>query len=59
MLYVTDAGQLWHFDMVFAAAEKVGFVPDDASLEHAPFGLVQGEDGKKYVTRSGDTVRRM
>ena len=56
---MTDAGQLWHFDMVFAAAEKVGFVPDDASLEHAPFGLVQGEDGKKYVTRSGDTVRRM
>ena len=57
VLYVTDAGQSRHFDMVFAAAEKAGFVPDDASLEHVPFGLVQGEDGKKFATRSGDTVR--
>ena len=27
------------------------------SLEHVPFGLVQGEDGKKLKTRAGDTVR--
>ena len=27
------------------------------SLEHVPFGLVQGEDGKKFATRSGETVR--
>jgi arginyl-tRNA synthetase len=26
-------------------------------LEHVPFGLVQGEDGKKFATRSGDTVK--
>merc|ERR1711957_370814 len=25
--------------------------------EHVPFGLVQGDDGKKFATRSGDTVR--
>jgi arginyl-tRNA synthetase len=24
---------------------------------HVPFGLVQGEDGKKFKTRSGDTVK--
>lgn len=24
---------------------------------HVPFGLVQGEDGKKFKTRSGETVR--
>ena len=29
----------------------------DGRLEHVPFGLVQGEDGKKLKTRSGDTVR--
>lgn len=57
VLYVTDSGQSQHFDMVFAAAKKAGFVPDDTSLEHVPFGLVQGEDGKKFATRSGDTVR--
>jgi arginyl-tRNA synthetase len=57
VLYVTDAGQSQHFEMVFAAAKKAGFVPDSVSLEHVPFGLVQGEDGKKFATRSGDTVK--
>ena len=32
-------------------------IPDGARLEHVPFGLVQGEDGKKLKTRAGDTVR--
>jgi arginyl-tRNA synthetase len=57
VLYVTDAGQSQHFDMVFQAAKLAGFVPENASLEHVPFGLVQGEDGKKFATRSGDTVK--
>jgi len=57
VLYVTDAGQSQHFDMVFKAGKMAGFVPDHASLEHVPFGLVQGEDGKKFATRSGDTVK--
>lgn len=57
VLYVTDAGQAQHFDMVFKAAKIAGFVPEKASLEHVPFGLVQGEDGKKFATRSGDTVK--
>jgi arginyl-tRNA synthetase len=57
VLYVTDAGQSQHFEMVFAAAKKATFLPENVSLEHVPFGLVQGEDGKKFATRSGDTVR--
>jgi arginyl-tRNA synthetase len=57
VLYVTDAGQAQHFDMVFAVARKAGFVPEHVSLEHVPFGLVQGEDGKKFATRSGETVK--
>lgn len=57
VLYVTDAGQSQHFQMVFEAAKLAGFVTDDISLEHVPFGLVQGEDGKKFATRSGDTVK--
>jgi arginyl-tRNA synthetase len=57
VLYVTDSGQSQHFNMVFAAAKKAGYVPDHTSLEHVPFGLVQGEDGKKFATRSGDTVK--
>ena len=57
VLYVTDAGQSQHFDMVFAAAKLAGYVTESSSLEHVPFGLVQGEDGKKFATRSGDTVK--
>jgi arginyl-tRNA synthetase len=43
--------------MVFKVAKLAGYVPDHVSLEHVPFGLVQGEDGKKFATRSGDTVK--
>jgi len=57
VLYVTDAGQAQHFDMVFCAAKMANFVKDGVSLEHVPFGLVQGADGKKFATRSGDTVK--
>ena len=57
VLYVTDVGQSQHFKMVFEAAAKGGLISKKHSLEHVPFGLVQGEDGKKFKTRSGDTVR--
>jgi len=57
VLYVTDAGQSQHFEMVFKAAELSGIKAEEVSLEHVPFGLVQGEDGKKFATRSGDTVK--
>lgn len=57
VLYVVDAGQSQHFEMVFKAAKLAGFVPEGVSLEHVPFGLVQGADGKKFATRSGDTIK--
>lgn len=57
VLYVTDSGQSGHFDQVFQVARRAGFVREDARLEHVPFGLVLGEDGKKFKTRSGDTVK--
>jgi arginyl-tRNA synthetase len=57
LIYVTDAGQAAHFAGVFQVARRAGWVPAEAQLEHVPFGLVQGDDGKKLKTRSGDTVR--
>ena len=57
VIYVTDAGQANHFAGVFQVARRAGWVPGDGRLEHVPFGLVQGEDGKKLKTRAGDTVR--
>ena len=57
VLYVTDVGQAQHFQMVFDAARVAGLAPPSTELRHVPFGLVQGEDGKKFKTRSGETVR--
>ncbi|MGF1521961.1 MAG: arginine--tRNA ligase [Leptolyngbyaceae cyanobacterium] len=57
ILYVVDAGQGNHFSQVFQVAAKAGWIPDGVELTHVPFGLVQGEDGKKLKTRSGETIR--
>ena len=57
VIYVTDAGQANHFAGVFQVANRAGWIPDGGRLQHVPFGLVQGEDGKKLKTRAGDTVR--
>lgn len=57
LIYVVDAGQSLHFEMVTKVARLAGFVPPHVIVEHVPFGVVQGEDGKKLKTRSGETVR--
>jgi len=57
VIYVTDAGQANHFAGVFQIAQRANWIPQGGRIEHVPFGLVQGENGKKLKTRSGDTVR--
>ncbi|XP_069001381.1 arginine--tRNA ligase, cytoplasmic-like, partial [Embiotoca jacksoni] len=60
IIYVTDSGQSTHFQLVFAAAQMFGWYnPQVTRVEHAGFGVVLGEDKKKFKTRSGDTVRLM
>lgn len=57
IIYVADNGQAVHFQTVFAAARRVGYAGEIVKLEHVGFGLVLGEDKKKFKTRSGDTVK--
>lgn len=58
IIYVTDAGQALHFQMLFKAAELAGYLdPQKVQCDHVGFGLVLGADGKKFRTRSGDTER--
>jgi len=58
VVYITDFSQANHFQMCFEAAEMIGWVtPEGPRLDHIGFGTVQGEDGKRFKTRSGDTVR--
>jgi arginyl-tRNA synthetase len=54
LIYVVDAGQSLHFEMMIKAARKADWVPATARVEHVPFGVVLGEDGKKLKTRSGE-----
>ena len=42
ILYVVDAGQSQHLEMVFAVARMAGWVRDDVLVEHVGFGLVLG-----------------
>ncbi|XP_066257384.1 arginine--tRNA ligase, cytoplasmic [Euwallacea similis] len=58
IIYVTDAGQATHFFTIFACARKAGILnPAIHRVDHVGFGVVLGEDKKKFKTRSGDTVR--
>ena len=58
LVYVTDAGQASHFELVFGAARKAGYVPADGSLrvEHVGFGVVLNEDGSRIKTRAGEVT---
>lgn len=59
VLYVTDSRQAEHFEKVFVIARKAGFAPETVSLEHVPFGMMLGADGKPFKTRQGGTVKLM
>jgi arginyl-tRNA synthetase len=56
IIYVVDARQSDHFDLVFAVARKAGFLPDNVITEHVAFGTVLGTDGKPFRTRDGTAV---
>lgn len=58
IIYVVDNGQSLHLQMIFKAAELAGYYdPKSVEVEHVPFGLVLGSDGKKFKTRSGDSEK--
>ncbi|KAK6100790.1 arginine--tRNA ligase [Brugia pahangi] len=58
IIYVVDAGQSLHFELLYAAGQKLGwYSPSEKRVELVSFGLVLGEDKKKFKTRSGDSIR--
>lgn len=58
IIYVVDAGQSVHLKNIFAAGIRCGILdPRIHRTDHVQFGVVLGEDGKKFKTRSGDTVK--
>lgn len=54
ILYVVDARQSEHFELLFATARKWGYTQTE--FKHVSFGTVMGDDGRPFKTRAGDTV---
>lgn len=41
IIYVVDSGQSLHFNLLFEAARKAGYVSESTRLDHTGFGVVQ------------------
>jgi arginyl-tRNA synthetase len=55
--YIVGSEQSQHFAMVFAVARQAGWLPDSVVAEHAAIGMVTGTDGKRFRTRTGESVK--
>jgi arginyl-tRNA synthetase len=56
IIYVTDARQKQHFEMLFAVAKMAGWLKDGQAI-HVSFGSVLGENGRPLKTREGENVK--
>ncbi|MCJ8320384.1 MAG: arginine--tRNA ligase [Colwellia sp.] len=57
IIIFTDARQSLHFKQVEIVARKASFLPDNVSYQHCPFGMMMGNDGKPFKTRTGGTIK--
>ncbi|WDE00074.1 arginine--tRNA ligase [Thalassomonas actiniarum] len=57
IMIFTDARQALHFKQVEIVARKAGFLPEHVEYHHCPFGMMMGDDGKPFKTRTGGTIK--
>jgi arginyl-tRNA synthetase len=57
LLYVVGTPQSQHLAMVFAVAEKAGWLAPPVRAVHVNYGSVLGDDRKMLKSRSGDPVK--
>ena len=57
ILYVVDARQSQHFQLLFAISKQAKIAPDNLHLEHVKFGVMCDSQGKPFKTREGGTVK--
>ena len=57
IIIFTDARQALHFKQVEIVARKAGFLPERVGYDHCPFGMMMGDDGKPFKTRTGGTIK--
>lgn len=56
ILYIVDNRQELHFTQVFRTCQK-SEIMDESKLEFLGYGTVNGEDGKPYKTRNGNSPK--
>jgi len=56
ILYAVDQRQADHFEQVYRAAAKAGYIERE-KLEHIGFGTMNGADGKPFKTRAGGVLK--
>jgi arginyl-tRNA synthetase len=57
IIIFTDARQALHFKQVEIVARKANFLPENVGYQHCPFGMMMGDDGKPFKTRTGGTIK--
>ncbi|CEG46515.1 arginine-trna ligase [Plasmopara halstedii] len=58
IIYYTDYTQKDHFSLLFEVGRMSGiYDPTKQRVDHVGFGTVNDESGKRFKTRSGETVR--
>lgn len=55
--YVVDNGQSLHFNQIFEVAQKLNWLKPHHEVKHVGFGVVLGEDKKKFKSRNGNTLK--
>lgn len=57
IIVIVDSGQSLHFKTLEKVSVMAGYLdPQKTKFEHVGFGLVKGNDGKKFKTRSGEVA---
>jgi len=57
IIIFTDARQSLHFKQVEVVARKAALLPESVGYQHCPFGMMMGDDGKPFKTRTGGTIK--
>lgn len=57
IIYIADSRQKQHFTQFMRACKLSGISPQNQELIYLPFGTMNGEDGKPFKTRSGETIK--
>lgn len=57
IIIFTDARQALHFKQVEMVSRQAGFLPEHVKYDHCPFGMMMGNDGKPFKTRTGGTIK--